>query len=113
VVIYSEDKIKEPLNDRNSLIYLLLMFIISASLPFRCVNNIYFIKFCKALKPEFAVPDRKYLSRLASNYYENKKKILKDELEKINDVSLTTDCWTSKQNFSYISLTAHFIDSHI
>lgn len=39
--------------------YLLLMFIITASLPFRCVDNQFFKLFCNYLNPNFKLPTRK------------------------------------------------------
>ncbi|RNA27428.1 zinc finger BED domain-containing 1-like [Brachionus plicatilis] len=93
--------------------YLLLMFIITASLPFRCVENKFFKLFCHFLNPNFKLPSRKDLSDLASVYYEKEKKSTISRLREIKSVSLTTDCWTSVQNFSCISLTAHFFDDKL
>jgi hypothetical protein len=82
--------------------YYLLMFIISAALPFLCVNNEYFKKFVYSLNLEFKIPDRRTISDLANVYFLKKKEKLKEQIQKATDFSLTTDCWTSKQNFSYI-----------
>ena len=89
--------------------YVLMMFIITASLPFRCVNNDYFIKFCKALNPNFNVPDRKKLSSMAKFYYDKSKNLLKKRFEDVQHIALTTDCWTSRQNYSYVGITAHYL----
>ncbi len=32
-----------------------------------------------------------------------------NDFEKINCMAVTTDCWTSKQKYSYIGATVHFI----
>ena len=93
-------------------LYYLLMFIITASLPFRCVENEFFKKFCRVLNKDFKLPDRKKLSDMASKYYVEKKTLLKLKLLKAKIVNFTTDCWTSVQNFSYIGLTAHFLDEN-
>lgn len=43
--------------------------------------------------------------------YMQERKKLKDVLTNSSQrVCLTTDCWTSLQNISYMCLTAHFID---
>lgn len=34
-------------------------------------------------------------------------------LEKVSIFNFTTDCWTSIQNFSYLSLTAHFFTENL
>ncbi len=35
-----------------------------------------------------------------------------NKLNDANSISLTTDCWASVQNFSYIAITAHLLDSN-
>ncbi len=42
--------------------YYLLLFIISAALPFRCVENKYFKLFCKSLSPIISLPSRHKIS---------------------------------------------------
>jgi hypothetical protein len=44
--------------------------------------------------------------------YNKKKKKMINKLNDANSISLTTDCWTSVQNFSYIGVTAHLLDSN-
>lgn len=54
--------------------YYLIMFIISASLPFLCVNNLYFKIFIYSKNPEFKIPDRRTLSHLATEFFFKKKR---------------------------------------
>jgi hypothetical protein len=42
--------------------------------------------------------------------YESEKDLLKKTLREAESISLTTDLWTSNQNFQYMSLVAHYID---
>ena len=81
--------------------YYLLLFIISAALPFRCVENKYFKLFCKSLNPNAKLPGRQKISQMVTILYNNKKKKMINKLNDANSISLTTDCWTSVQNFSY------------
>lgn len=92
--------------------YYLLLFIISAALPFRCVENKYFKLFCKSLNPNAKLPSRQKISQKVTILYNKKKKKMINKLNDANSISLTTDCWTSVQNFSYIGVTAHLLDSN-
>ncbi|CAF0980794.1 unnamed protein product [Brachionus calyciflorus] len=114
------EKEHEIFKDENSnkkasvdICYLLLMFVITAVLPFRCVNNIYFVKFCAALNPNFKVPDRKTLSNLSKKYYMDRKNSLKETLKKTSYINLTFDAWTSIQNYNYLGMTAHYFDENL
>lgn len=106
--LFKDESTKD--NENVDISFLLLMFIISAALPFQCVNNNFFIRFCKALNPEYKVPDRKTLSNMASKYHSEKKNKLKEALKKVKFINLTFDGWTSRQNYNYIGLTAHYFD---
>ena len=55
------------------------------------------------------VPYRKKLRSLLTDLYREKVELLKLKLLSIKVLSITTDGWTSCQNYSYISATAHFI----
>ena len=63
------------------------------------------------LNKNFVIPERRFLSKLASEVYTAKKESLIQSIKEVKTIKVTTDCWNSKQNFSYISATAHFIDS--
>ncbi|CAF1098726.1 unnamed protein product, partial [Brachionus calyciflorus] len=93
--------------------YFLLMFIITASLPFRCVEKSYFKKFCKSLNPELKIPSRKVIANMSDEHFLKKKNILVKMLEKVSFFNFTTDCWTSVQNFSYLTLTAHYFTDQL
>ena len=109
----NEGKKSSKFVDNDSTNYLLLMFILTAALPFRCVENKYFKEFIKQLNPNYKVPSRHKISELTTRYYNEKKKKLHNKLSKCSLVTLTTDCWVSIQNFSYIGLTAHYLNKNL
>lgn len=78
--------------------------------PFSIVDDSGFKQFVNALNPSYEIPSRKVISR---NYlpaaYEECRNLIKENLKNITKVCLTTDCWSSACNDSYLSLTAHYI----
>jgi hypothetical protein len=74
------------------------MFIVTAALPFRCVENTNFVKFCKALNSTYKLPDRIEISKMTKLQHKLGKDKLKRELEDVKHSALTSDCWTSWQN---------------
>ena len=87
----------------------LLIFIIACCLPFVLVESSAFKEFVACLNPNYQLPCRKKLRSLLTDLYEEKVEFLKSKLLSIKILSITTDGWTSCQNYSYISATAHFI----
>ncbi|XP_054800155.1 zinc finger BED domain-containing protein RICESLEEPER 1-like [Prosopis cineraria] len=86
-------------------------FIICDEMPFRIVEKYGFRNFVRELEPRFRIPSRTTVARDCWQLYLGEIKILKQVLKKsANRVCLTTDCWTSTQNFNYLCLTCHFID---
>ncbi|XP_040374717.1 zinc finger BED domain-containing protein DAYSLEEPER-like [Rosa chinensis] len=77
-------------------------------LPFSFVEKQGFRHFCHVAMPMFKVPCRKTLVKNFLTLYDKTKKKLKTDLAHYR-VCLTTDTWTSVQNFNYMVLTAHFI----
>ncbi|XP_065662597.1 uncharacterized protein LOC136085236 [Hydra vulgaris] len=87
----------------------LLIFIIACCLPLMLVESSAFKEFVLCLNPKYKVPCRKKLRPLLTDLYREKVELLKSKLLSIKVLSITTDGWTSCQNYSYISATAHFI----
>ena len=90
--------------------YFLMMFIITAGLNFRCVEKKYFKKYSEGLKSTYKIANGRKVSNLVNNYYEKKKKRVEEKLKEVVQVTLSTDCWSSVQNFSYLALTAHYLN---
>ncbi|KAF0750973.1 zinc finger BED domain-containing protein 1-like, partial [Aphis craccivora] len=67
-------------------------------------------KYTKKLQPLYTPPSRKLLStKLLPDQYNIIVSKLKSMLNNVNDVSITTDMWTSDSTKSYITVTCHFI----
>ena len=57
------------------------------------------------------MPSRFTIARDCKKIFVCEKESLKGQLRGLTSrIALTTDCWTSIQNLSYLCLTAHFID---
>ncbi|CAA2954378.1 zinc finger BED domain-containing RICESLEEPER 2-like [Olea europaea subsp. europaea] len=80
-----------------------------AELPFRHVQDEGFRLYTKYFFPTFEFPSRVTVAKDIYQLYLDEKKKLKKELSR-HRVCLTTDCWTSIQNISYMCLTAHWVD---
>ncbi|CAN0903597.1 Putative AC transposase [Linum grandiflorum] len=87
------------------------IMIILDELPFRFVEKEGFRGVMKEASPLFKMPCRKTIRadclRLFLDGIVNIKSFFKSNC--IGRVSITTDCWTSIQNFNYICITAHFV----
>lgn len=85
--------------------------IITDELPFRFIEREGFRHFMSVTQPEFKFVSRNTVVKDCFSIYMQERKKLKDVLTNSSQrVCLTTDCWTSLQNISYMCLTAHFID---
>nr|XP_015922601.2 E3 SUMO-protein ligase ZBED1-like [Parasteatoda tepidariorum] len=89
-------------------------FIVETLQPFSVVESQSFKNMVHILNPRYKVPCRKYFSTTAiPRLFENVVDTIKRHLLAIdsNNVSITTDCWTSLSNIPYIAITVHFINS--
>ncbi|KAK4395957.1 Zinc finger BED domain-containing protein RICESLEEPER 2 [Sesamum angolense] len=69
--------------------------------------------FCRRGMPEWRGVSRTTARTYCINVYEAEKKKLKNLLQKVNKISLTTDCWKSKnQKMEYMVITGHWIDQN-
>ncbi|KAL4113573.1 hypothetical protein QTP88_017180 [Uroleucon formosanum] len=72
--------------------------------PFRVVEDEGFKEFVKLLNPNYILPDNPlYPKHIYQLYTKNKE---------AQSVCMTTDCWTSRNNESFMAITIHFIDSN-
>lgn len=81
--------------------------------PFKVVEDEGFKNFVKLLNPAYKIPDRHTISKVhIPALYQ---KSLNETKELLTNESLsgclTTDCWTSRNNIAFISITYHFIDT--
>jgi hypothetical protein len=85
--------------------------IIEDELPFAFGEKSGFRKFMVVACPRFKPPSRRTCTRDAvGTYYEEKAKLKLFFQEQCERVCITTDCWTSQQQDSYMTVTSHFID---
>ena len=90
---------------------MLLNCIISNFLPFSFVDNFYFERFFKTLNHNYRMPSSQTMSNsLLNQRYQHVIKEIIGQLEPVEKLSATTDCWTSCQNVSYLGLTFHWIN---
>lgn len=79
--------------------------------PFSVVDDEGFREFVWELCPSFKIPSRWTVARDCLSIYKDETNTLKGLL-KGQTVSLTTDTWTSVQNYNYMCLTAHWVDDN-
>lgn len=81
-------------------------------LPISFVEGRGFIKLMAKVVPHFQVPSRHLISDRINLLYDLEKKKVLTKLERIEHWAFTTDCWTSRVNQSYITVTAHGINEN-
>ena len=87
-------------------------FVLLDEHSFRVVEGEGFKRLCKQLQPQMTIPSRRTVARDCFQLYLAEKLKLKAFFKSdCARVVLTTDCWTLIQNFSYMAITAHFIDN--
>lgn len=89
----------------------LVKMIVKEYHPFSIVEDKEFRKLINMLCPSYSIPFRKTVTQnLLPQMYEMTLECVKDNIKNVTAVCLTTDCWTSINNESFIAVTAHFID---
>lgn len=80
--------------------------------PFSVVEDYGFKKFVANLNPSYELPSRKTISNtLLPAIFEQTVYDTREDLSEAKAVTLTTDCWTSRNNESFMAITAHFINN--
>ncbi|XP_041374446.1 zinc finger BED domain-containing protein 4-like [Gigantopelta aegis] len=78
--------------------------------PMSMVEDTGFKTFVDTLQPSYSLPTRKHLRwNLIPKLYNEIKANIKQQLEMVEIVSITTDHWTSRANDAYMSVTAHIL----
>ena len=95
--------------DLESIRQALTLMIIRDELSFRVVEGEGFKDYSRLLEPRFVIPSRIIIWRDCMKLFMENKKLLKNHL-KNERLCLTTDIWSSVQNYNYMCLTAHWID---
>ncbi|KAG8371476.1 hypothetical protein BUALT_Bualt13G0091500 [Buddleja alternifolia] len=80
---------------------------------FSAVEDEWFTIMMKRTNPEFVPMSRTTIRNQCVKIYENEKRKLKNEFKYVNKMSITTDCWKSKnQKIEYLAITGHWIDQN-
>jgi hypothetical protein len=88
-----------------------VQMVIEDELPFMFGEKSGFKNFVKVAAPRWTPPSRRTCTRdIVKTYFEEKAKMKLFFKSNCERVCLTTDCWTSQQQDSYMTVTAHFID---
>ena len=90
---------------------LLLKYIVNSSNSMRIVDDQDLDNFLKSLNSKYTMPSRSYLETnvLEPMYHETMEEV-KKKINKCQNLALTTDCWTSMNHKSFMTVTGHFID---
>ncbi len=88
-------------------------FIAKDMMPLNVVYGKGFCHMLEKLNPRYQVPSRKTMTEkvLPAMYAEVKETKVLPAIQAAEYCALTTDCWTSRSNDSYIGLTVHFLTS--
>ena len=79
--------------------------------PIAMVNGSGFKDFCKEMEPGYVVPSHTTIHNYIMYLYKENKDSIMSYLKDAEAVSFTTDMWTSCQTYSYMTVTAHYLDS--
>ncbi|KAG6423642.1 hypothetical protein SASPL_114044 [Salvia splendens] len=89
----------------------LCKMILLDELPFLFVEREGFLSFMRLVCPQFQIPSRQTIRTDCVQLFLEEKQSLVKLFQKrgMGRVSITTDCWTSVNNNSFICVTAHYI----
>lgn len=78
--------------------------------PISSVESASFKQILAKAEPRYIVPSRSHFKdKIIPNLYTKTKAACIQELKKTDDISITTDCWTSHATQAYMTVTAHFV----
>lgn len=103
---------KLTIDAKKSLDQTLLKLFVNDFQPFKIVEDSGFKQFVKALNPNYELPNRHTISKEhIPAMYEKCLREMKVLTADVESACLTTDCWTSRNNESFLAITVHFIDT--
>ena len=85
-------------------------FVVCDLRPAAVVEGEGFKNLLKCLEPAYKVPSSTHISELVKKKYVVAKEQLKDKLNEVGSLGITTDIWISGAIDSYISVVGHFVD---
>ncbi|PIA43528.1 hypothetical protein AQUCO_01900132v1 [Aquilegia coerulea] len=96
--------------DKDKLKDITYKMIVVHEYPFMIVEHELFRLMCKMLNPRYEPMNRQTMKDYTMKLYDSEKKKLKEKLNSVGRISLTSDLWTSNQTLGYMCLTGHFLD---
>lgn len=103
----------EPLKKCRQIDRQILKLIVKSFHPFSLVEQLEFKELLAMMNPGYKLPTRKTLSNsLLPKIYQECNEKNQININSAKAVSLTTDTWTSINNVSFMSITAHYLDSN-
>lgn len=91
------------------IIQLVTKMICVDTLPISFIENKGFKDLLAYITPNYKIPCRKTISSRINALYESQKQKLIAKLTTAKYISVTTDCWSSRANEAYITITCHYI----
>ncbi|XP_005093008.1 zinc finger BED domain-containing protein 4-like [Aplysia californica] len=78
--------------------------------PLSVVENTGFRRLVNKLDPRYDIVSRKTLStQLLPMKYRAERDQLRRQMDEVNHLTVTTDCWTSRKTESFMTVTVHFV----
>ncbi|XP_075151908.1 E3 SUMO-protein ligase ZBED1-like isoform X2 [Haematobia irritans] len=94
---------------KNALDNALMTMIAIDMQPFSIVEDQGFRELIKCLDPRYSLPSRTTLQKVMMvDKYNNIKTSLQQILNDVEQCAITMDCWTSRANEGYLTVTCHF-----
>ncbi|CAG8508487.1 14691_t:CDS:1 [Cetraspora pellucida] len=91
----------------------LITWIITSLQPFSVTEEKSFVEMLNKFNSRYKVPTRYYISLCIMRTFQNQQKHLSEDLQNISGmIALTTDMWTSGNNYSFLGVTIHWIDNN-
>ena len=112
-----QKRARADLNDvsrQNRITTLLITWLCVQALPFSTVDCKSFKNLIAALDPNYVLPNRNKVSdELVPELHLKVSSYINGMMEKVSDITLTTDSWTTKKPETVLALTGHFIDQNL
>ncbi len=61
------------------------------------------------IEPSYSIPSWRPLTRLVETHHKERRQELLKKLATVEEVALTTDCWTALTVENYLTITFHYI----
>lgn len=87
----------------------IVRFVVDNMLPLQTVDSQSFKDMVHTLNPSEEVPSRRTLGRRIIKIYEEMKESLTSNLEQVQWVGTTADCWSTNKK-GYLGMTVHWLD---